>query len=124
MKKGTFLQSFYAAWQGVVYVVKTQRNMRIHLVVALLVIFGGYFFEVSINEWLVLILIIAVVLIAESINTAVEATMDLLTEEYHPLAKIAKDTAAGAVLLAALSSVVIGIIIFYGKVYNLFQNWF
>ena len=124
MKKGTFFQSFFAAWQGVVYVVKTQRNMRIHLVVALLVIFGGYFFEVSINEWLVLILIIAVVLIAESINTAVEATMDLLTEEYHPLAKIAKDTAAGAVLLAALSSVVIGIIIFYGKVYNLFQNWF
>ena len=124
MKKGTFFQSFFAAWQGVVYVVKTQRNMRIHLAVALLVILGGYFFEVSINEWLVLILIIAVVLIAESINTAVEATMDLLTEEYHPLAKIAKDTAAGAVLLAALSSVVIGIIIFYGKVYNLFQNWF
>ena len=124
MKKGTFFQSFFAAWQGVVYVVKTQRNMRIHLAVALLVILGGYFFEVSINEWLVLILIIAVVLIAESINTAVEATMDLLTEEYHPLAKIAKDTAAGAVLLAAISSVVIGIIIFYGKVYNLFQNWF
>ena len=124
MKKGTFFQSFFAAWQGVVYVVKTQRNMRIHLAVALLVILGGYFFEVSINEWLVLILIIAVVLIAESINTAVEATMDLLTEEYHPLAKIAKDTAAGAVLLAALSSVVIGIIIFYDKVYNLFQNWF
>ena len=124
MKKGTFFQSFFAAWQGVVYVVKTQRNMRIHLVVALLVIFGGYFFEVSINEWLVLILIIAVVLIAESINTAVEATMDLLTEEYHPLAKIAKDTAAGAVLLAAISSVVIGIIIFYDKVYHLFKNWF
>ncbi len=124
MKKGTFLQGFYAAWQGIVYTVKTQRNMRIHLAVVLIVISGGYFLEVSTYEWLVLLLIMTIVLIAEIINTAVEATMDFLTDQYHPLAKIAKDTAAGAVLLAAVSSVVIGIIIFYDKVYNLFKSLF
>jgi diacylglycerol kinase len=89
------------------HVLRTQRNARIHLSLALVVIVLGLWLGLSRIEWA----IIGLVLAAESFNTVAEAAVDLATAEYHPLAKIAKDVAAGAVLLMAITAVVVGLLI-------------
>jgi len=90
---------------------RTQRNARIHLSVALLVIALGLWLGLNRTEWAIIILTIGLVLAAESFNTVAEAAVDLATAEYHPLAKIAKDVAAGAVLLTAITAIVVGLLI-------------
>lgn len=107
------LKSFRYALEGLKYTVITQRNMRIHFVVALAVLLISLYLPVSKFEVLVLFVSIILVLFAELINTAIEAVVDLVKEEYHPLAKIAKDVAAGAVLLTAGLAVIVGISVFY-----------
>lgn len=104
--------SFTHAWDGVVYNLKTQPNFRIHILAALLVIFSGYYLGLQPWEWLILLFTIALVITAEMINTAIESVVDLLTDQHHLSAKIAKDTSAGMVLVAATFSIIIGIIIF------------
>ncbi len=104
--------SFKYATQGFLHVIKKERNMQIHLIVACIVIFLAYFFSVSKTEWILLLFCIGVVISLESINTAIERTVDLCTEEIKPLAKQAKDTAAAAVFVFAIISVIIGLIIF------------
>jgi undecaprenol kinase len=111
-KKGSLLKSFYYAYCGIKHVCMMERNMKIHLVAASIVIAAGAYFQISRMEWLVLLLVIAGVLALEAMNSAIEATVDLVTTKRHPLAKIAKDTAAGAVLLFTIFAVVIGCIIF------------
>ena len=86
--------------------------MKIHGCAAIAAIIFGYLCDLKTFEWGLLILAIMIVLIAEIINTAIEKTADLVTENYHPLARIAKNAAAGAVLLAAINSIIMGIIIF------------
>lgn len=113
MKKSrSILESFSYAFQGVFYGFFTERNLKIHLVAAILAISLGVYFKITRIEWALLFFAIFFVLVAETINTAIEQTIDLVTNEYHPLAKNAKNLAAGAVLLSAINAVIIGIIIF------------
>ncbi|MFA5383609.1 MAG: diacylglycerol kinase family protein [Eubacteriales bacterium] len=104
---------FKFAAEGIVYSFRTQRNMRIHFAVAVLVLFLAAFLHLSKSEFIYLLFAIFLVLIAEMINSAIELAVDLHSLEYHPLAKVAKDVSAGAVLLAAVNSVITGILIFY-----------
>ena len=114
-------RSFGCAIAGVHHALRSQRNMRIHCAAAVLAITMGWVAAISRYEWLALVAIIGAVFVAELINTAIEAVVDLVVAEYHPLAKIAKDVAAGAVLIAAAASVVMGIVIFGPKVGRLLQ---
>jgi diacylglycerol kinase len=111
MGRSDLLTSFKYAFWGVSHVLRTQRNARIHLSVALLVIVAGLWLGLSRTEWAIIALTIGSVLAAESLNTVAEAAVDLATAEYHPLAQIAKDVAAGAVLLMAITAVIVGVLI-------------
>jgi diacylglycerol kinase len=108
----SFFRSFLYAFQGVQHTVRTQRNMRVHLVIAVLAIAAGIWLRLSPVEFAMIFIAITSVVISEMFNTVAEAVVDLATKEYHPLAKIAKDVAAGAVLLNAVLSVIIGLLIF------------
>lgn len=121
MKKSrTLLESFNYAISGIIYSLKTQRNVRIHFFMAFLVLAASSFFDFSAVELLMIFFTIALVIITEMINTAIETTIDLVTEKYHPLAEIAKNVAAGAVLVASLNALAVGYIIFYRRLVNLF----
>ncbi|MBP1930533.1 diacylglycerol kinase [Ammoniphilus resinae] len=106
------IRSFGHAIEGIVYTVKTQRNMQIHIGAALLVLFMGWLLQISWSDVLLVFFSIFLVFILEMVNTAIEATVDLVTGEFHPLAKTAKDVAAGAVLLAAILAVIVGFYVF------------
>lgn len=120
-KMRNFWESLGFAVDGIIYSLRTQRNIRIHSLFALGTIFAAGLFHVSSIELLVLIETIVVVISLELVNTAVETVVDMYTEEYLPLAKIAKNVAAGAVLLASLGAVIIGIVIFGPKVWQLLK---
>ena len=109
------LESFNFAIEGVIHVLRTQRNMRIHLAAAVAVIVVSVAVGVSKMELIVLLLSIAFVLIAEMINTAIEGTIDAATTSFDPMAKLAKDIAAGAVLIASVNAVAVGYLVFAGK---------
>ena len=119
MHKDPFYKSLGYAISGIIQCIQKERNIKIHLVFMFLVIICGFLFRLSITEWLVCILLFGLVISLELVNTAIEAVVDLCTQEYHPLAKIAKDTASGAVLISAIASVVIGLIIFVPKILSL-----
>ena len=119
MHKDPFYKSLGYAISGIIQCIQKERNIKIHLVFMFLVIICGFLFRLSITEWLVCILLFGLVISLELVNTAIEAVVDLCTQEYHPHAKIAKDTAAGAVLISAIASVVIGLIIFAPKILSL-----
>ena len=104
--------SFKHAFDGIIYCLKTQPNFRVHLVAGTLAILVGLYFNISYIEFLVLLFTIALVITTEMVNTAIESMTDLITEKYHQQAKIAKDVAAGMVLMTAILSVVVGIFIF------------
>lgn len=110
--RATFLSAFRFAWQGVLHVLRSQRNARIHLGAAAAVIVAALGVRVSGLELAVLVLCITLVIGAEMMNTVIEAIVDLVSPGYHPLAKIAKDVAAGAVLVCAGGSAITGLIIF------------
>ena len=111
----TILDSFNYAFEGIIHVLRTQRNMRIHFVAAIAVIVFALIVSVSKLELIVLLISIAFVLIAEMINTAIEHTIDVATTSFDPMAKLAKDIAAGAVLIAAVNAVAVGYLVFSGK---------
>ncbi len=104
-------RSFNHAYRGIIYAIRTQRNMRFHVVVSLAVLVLGLLLGVSALELAVLVLVIAVVLVTEMFNTAMEFAVDLVTKEYHPLAKLAKDISAGAVLISSVGAVLVGYLI-------------
>lgn len=106
-----FLGSFRYAWDGLVYVFRSQRNFRVHLVVALLVAALGLWLGLPTTSWAVLAVTVGIVLVAEIFNTAAEALVDLVSPDYHPLAKQVKDLTAGAVLVFAIVSVAVGLLI-------------
>jgi diacylglycerol kinase len=110
--RAAFLRSFVYAAHGLVYAIRTQRNARVHAVIGAGAIVLGLVLRISPVEFAMIFVAITLVFIAEMFNTVAEACVDLVTREYHPLAKIAKDVAAGAVLLNAILSVVIGILVF------------
>ncbi|MDT3426555.1 undecaprenol kinase [Paenibacillus forsythiae] len=111
-----FWKSFWYAAQGIRQAFRTEQNMRVHSGFAVFVLLLAALFRVPPGDWLLLLLAITLVLAAELINTAIESVVDLVSPEVHPLAKAAKDTAAGAVFLTALFAVIAGIYVFYHPV--------
>jgi undecaprenol kinase len=118
--RGPFWQSFSHAIAGILTAIKTERNMRFHLVSSCLVLFLSYYFSITKIEWLFILFLIGGTVALELFNTAVERVVDLVTSEYHPLAKQAKDLAAGAVFVYAILSITVGIVIFLPYVLKLF----
>lgn len=108
----TFLRSFVYAGNGLWEALRTQRNMRVHLAAALLAVLLGVLLHITPVEFAVVFLAIGGVLVAEMINTVAEAVVDLATQAYHPLARMAKDIAAGAVLLSAIIAVIVAFFIY------------
>ena len=115
MKIKKLVDSFNYDIEGIIYAVRTQRNMRIHMAVALCVLTACFFYDLNKIELLIIAITITMVIMAELINTAVESAIDATTNYYHPLAKIAKNTAAGAVLVTAINAVIVGYVIFWDK---------
>jgi diacylglycerol kinase (ATP) len=105
--------SFHYAFSGILYATRTQPNMRIHLIVGALVLLATLYLRLQRVYVVCVIVLVAFVIALELVNTAIESVVDLMTVAHHPLAKIAKDTAAGAVLVATLSAVVVGYLVFY-----------
>src|SRR5437764_8187172 len=107
-----FITGFRYAFRGLWYALRTQRNARVHVIIAILAVVAGIVLRISAVEFAMIFVAITGVFIAEIFNTVFELCVDLASPEYHPLAKVAKDMAAGAVLLSALLSVVIGLFVF------------
>lgn len=115
MKKNPLHKSFGYAFAGIFAGIRKERNMKIHFIIALLVVCFGILLHISAMEWAVCLVLFGMVISLELVNTAIEAVVDLVTEEKKPLAKLAKDTAAGAVLIAAMMAAAVGLIIFLPK---------
>ena len=115
MKKDPLYKSFGYAFQGIFNTIRTERNIKLHCASAILVTIFGIWLQISKTEWMICFILFGLILALELVNTAVEATVDLFTEERKPLAKKAKDAAAGAVLIVAIFAAVIGILIFIPK---------
>jgi len=115
MRSKSLLWSFNYAIEGVAYALRTQRNMRIHVAAAMTVLIASLFLRIERAEFLAVVLVIAFVLVTELVNTAVEATVDIVTESFEPLAKVAKDVAAGAVFVSAITALIVGYIVFFTR---------
>ncbi len=109
------LESFNYAFEGIIHVLRTQRNMRIHVAVAAVVLVVAFASGVTKTELIALLLSIAFVLIAEMLNSALESAIDLATTSFDPHAKLAKDVAAGAVLIATVNAVAVGYLVFANR---------
>jgi diacylglycerol kinase (ATP) len=112
----SILESFNFAFEGIIHVLRTQRNMRIHFAIAVLVLVAALAVGVEKLELIVLMLAIAFVLITEMVNTAVEGAVDVATTSFDPMAKLAKDIAAGAVLIASTVAVAVGYLVFADRI--------
>lgn len=123
-EKRAFIGGFDHAWEGIVRAVRTQRNMRFHALAAVAVVLASAVFRVSLTEFAVLLFAITLVLVCEMVNTAVEAIVDLASPDFHPLAKLAKDAAAGAVLIASIGAALVGTVIFAGRIFDFVTNIF
>lgn len=113
MKNDNFFEAWGNATNGIIYSATTQRNIRIQLVLAVIVMVLSLFYGLNTTEFLCLLFAVFMVIFAELINTAIETVVDLFVDVYHPKAKISKDVAAGAVVLAACNAVVVGYFIFF-----------
>lgn len=111
MKQPPLIRSFYHAFNGLWHVIRTQRNMRLHLLAAAIVVALGLWLRLDVVRWSALAITIGGVLVGEMVNTAVEALVDLVSPEYHERAKVAKDVSAGVVLLLTLTAIVVGLLI-------------
>ena len=120
-------KSFTFAFRGIRNCILGERNMRIHIVIAIFTFLFSFFYNFSKAEYIVLLLTIALVISCEMMNTAVEAVVDLVTPSYNKIAQIAKDIAAGAVLISALTAIAVGFILFFdldrlGKIFIFFKS--
>ncbi|MCD5410455.1 MAG: diacylglycerol kinase [Clostridiales bacterium] len=116
MRIRKMIDSFNYAVEGIIYSVKSQKNMRIHYGIATLVLLIALFFDLTRYEVMILFLTVSLVIITEMFNTAIEKTIDLITSEYHELAKIAKNVAAGAVLISSLNAIIVSYFLFFRKI--------
>ena len=115
-----FINSFHYSWDGIKYAFKYEQSMFIYVLMTLLVVVCGIVLELNFQEWLLCIILIGLVIATELINTAIEAVVDLACPEIHPLAKTAKDTAAAAVFVFALTALLCGLFLFLPKIIALF----
>jgi hypothetical protein len=116
MKNKKLINSFKCAIQGIKQAVKTERNVKIHITIMILVIIAGIVLKINTQEWIICIILFGLVISLELVNSAIEATVDIAMPEINEKAKVAKDVAAGAVLVSAIASAIIGLIIFIPKV--------
>ena len=114
MKK--IINSFKYALQGFIQAFKSEKNMKIHIIITILVIIAAIILKISLVEWIICIVLISIVIAAELFNTAIETTVDLAMPEKNEKAKIAKDVSASAVLILAIGAAIIGLIIFLPKI--------
>ena len=115
MQERRFVESFNAAVEGFIYVLKTERNMRTHFLAAFFFILLGIYLNFTYLELLVLSITISMVLDSEMINTALELIVDMVKSDFHPIARIVKDVSAGVVLLTSINAVIVGYILFFRK---------
>ena len=113
--KNPLYKSFGYAFEGIFAGIRGERNMKIHCFAAVCVVVAGVLFHISVTEWCICLVLFGLILSLELVNTAIEAVVDLVTEDKKPLAKLAKDTAAGAVLIAAGMAAMAGLLIFVPK---------
>ncbi|MCK9443119.1 MAG: diacylglycerol kinase [Tissierellaceae bacterium] len=118
MKRKSLIDSFNYAVTGIITALKTEKNMRIHYIIAIGIIFVSLFFDFTRLEFLLLLFSISLVVVAELFNTAIEKVVDLITDSYHPLARLVKDVSAGAVLVASINSMVVGYLLFFDRLSN------
>ena len=109
-------KSFGYAFKGIDDVISNEPNMKIHVSVAILVVIMAFLLKISMIEWIILVLLIGLVLAVEVINTTIENLVDMYTKDYNERAKVVKDTAAGTVLILAITAVIIGLMIFIPKI--------
>ena len=121
-KNKNLKDSFLHAYEGINYAITKERNMHIHVAFSVVVIAAGAFFRISYCEWLICLGLIGLVISLEMINTAIEAIVDMITTKEDPNAKVAKDTAAGAVLVSSCISALIGFAIFLPKIFEFLMN--
>lgn len=128
-----WVQSFNNAIEGLIFVFKTQRSMKVHFIFTFIIVITCLILKVSFVDFLFLVFAITFVLIAEMLNTALEMIMDMISESYHPLVRIAKDVSAGAVLIATITAIIVGYLIlakylsepvFTGLSYLLKSPWY
>jgi diacylglycerol kinase (ATP) len=122
MKPKNWLDSLNCAIEGILWAVKNERHIRYHFVTAIAVLLLALFFRVTALEFFLLILAAVLVIFAELVNTAVEALVDLVTSDYHELAKRAKDVAAGAVLVTSVGAATLGYLVLSGYIFPLFNS--
>jgi len=118
----SIIWSFNYAIEGIVYALRTQRNMRVHMTIAVLVTIASLLLPISRIQMVAIVFAISFVFITELINTALEAAVDVATDTYDPLAKIAKDVAAGAVLVAAVNALIVAYLILFDPVRDILQD--
>ncbi|MCI8588276.1 MAG: diacylglycerol kinase family protein [Bacilli bacterium] len=121
-KEEPLWKSFQYALEGLSCCLSSERNLGIHFFVMTLVIIGGFLFQITIAEWIICLILFSAVISAELMNTAIETTVDICSPEINPKAKLAKDTAAAAVLVLAFTSCVIGLFIFVPRIYEFLER--
>lgn len=116
MRERGFIESFNAAIEGFIYVVKTERNMRIHFLAAIMIVLFGIYLNFNASDVALLTLTIALVLVSEMINTVIEHLVDMVKSEFHPLARTIKDISAGMVLLVSINAIIVGYLLLSKKI--------
>lgn len=111
------IKSFGPAWKGFFWLFKNEGNAQFHLIATLVVVIAGFYFKVTITEWILLCLAIGIVITAEAFNTAIEKTIDLLHPEKHEKAGLVKDLAAASVLISSILAIIIGLLVFFSKLF-------
>jgi len=114
------INSFGYAFKGIITVYKTEQNILIHTIIALMVLGLSFYLKISKIEFLIIVLVIGLVIALEIINTALEYTIDMVMPNIHPMAKMAKDASSAAVLVMAITAVIVGLIVFIPKIIGLF----
>jgi diacylglycerol kinase len=122
MKSPNLIASFRFAMQGVAYAFRTQRNVRVHALITLAVVVVGLLVGLSLDQWAILAVTVALVVQAELFNTALEAVVDHVSPEFHALAKVAKDCAAGAVFVSAILAVFVGVLVIGPRLIDLLRG--
>lgn len=120
-KNKNFFEALKNSFNGLIYAIKEQKNLKIQLFVALIVIIVSVVFQINKVEIIFICMAISFVIFSEIVNTAIEKTVDLVTEEYNEKAKFAKDVAAGAVIIASINAIIVGSIIFLEKIINIIK---
>lgn len=120
-KSKKFLNSFKYAFAGIASALKTEKNLKVHILIMILVIIFGIIFKINITEWCICIILFGLVISLELVNTAIEIVVDMITLEKNEKAKKAKDISASAVLISSISSAIIGLIIFIPKLLTLLK---